>query len=83
MCTDRTTIVIAHRLTTIQNADQIYVLENGSVIEVGTHQILMGKEGGKYQDMVKRQQIERINYNKDDLISTEQAMEEDQQSICM
>ncbi|CAF4907525.1 unnamed protein product, partial [Rotaria sp. Silwood2] len=42
-CKNRTTIVIAHRLTTIQNADQIYVLDNGSVIEQGTHEILMTK----------------------------------------
>ncbi len=83
MCTDRTTIVIAHRLTTIQNAHQIYVLENGSVVEEGTHQTLMIKEGGKYQTMVKRQQIQRINDDKDSLINTEQAIEEDQQSIRM
>ncbi|CAF3842261.1 unnamed protein product [Rotaria sp. Silwood1] len=45
-CIGRTTIVIAHRLTTIQNAHQIYVLDNGSVIEQGTHETLMEKEGG-------------------------------------
>ncbi|CAF1062292.1 unnamed protein product [Rotaria sordida] len=44
-CKGRTTIVIAHRLTTIQNAHQIYVLDNGTVIEQGTHEILMAKEG--------------------------------------
>jgi ABC-type multidrug transport system fused ATPase/permease subunit len=79
---DRTTIVIAHRLTTIQNAHHIYVLENGSVSEGGTHQILMAKEGGKYQAMVKRQQVE-INNDIDNLINMEQMIEEDQQSICM
>ncbi len=81
--TDRTTIVIAHRLTTIRNAHQIYVLENGNVSEEGTHQTLMVKEGGKYQAMVKRQQFERINDDEDDLINMEQLIEEDQQSICM
>ncbi|CAF4227924.1 unnamed protein product, partial [Rotaria sordida] len=54
---DRTTIVIAHRLTTIQNAHQIYVLDNVTVIEQGTHETLMAKEGGKYQVIVKCQQI--------------------------
>ncbi|CAF3747291.1 unnamed protein product, partial [Rotaria sordida] len=44
-CKGRTTIVIAHRLTTIQNAHQIYVLDNGTVIEQGTHEILIAKEG--------------------------------------
>ncbi|CAF3813018.1 unnamed protein product, partial [Adineta steineri] len=55
-CENRTTIVIAHRLTTIQNADYIYVLDEGSVIEEGTHETLLAKEGGKYQTMVKMQQ---------------------------
>ncbi|CAF4420496.1 unnamed protein product [Rotaria sp. Silwood2] len=44
-CKGRTTIVIAHRLTTIQNAHQIYLLDNGSVIEQGTHKTLMAKQG--------------------------------------
>ncbi|CAF4089268.1 unnamed protein product [Adineta steineri] len=60
-CKNRTTIVIAHRLTTIQNADYIYVLDKGSVIEEGTHEILMRKERGKYQTMVKMQQHEKNN----------------------
>ena len=38
---DRTTIIIAHRLSTVRNADCIYVLKNGSIIESGTHQELM------------------------------------------
>ncbi|CAF2670966.1 unnamed protein product [Rotaria sp. Silwood2] len=46
-CKGRTTIVIAHRLTTIQNAHQIYLLDNGSVIEQGTHKTLMAKQGGQ------------------------------------
>ncbi|UJR20034.1 hypothetical protein I4U23_023168 [Adineta vaga] len=63
----RTTIVIAHRLSTIQNADHIYVLDNGSVIEEGTHEILMAKEGSKYQEMIKNQQVEKFNDDEDDL----------------
>jgi ABC-type microcin C transport system duplicated ATPase subunit YejF len=75
--------VIAHRLTTIQNAHQIYVLDNGSVIEEGTHETLMAIEGGKYQTMVKRQQLEKKYDDQDDLLDMEQVIEEDQQSTCM
>ncbi|CAF4127356.1 unnamed protein product, partial [Rotaria sordida] len=80
-CKGRTTIVIAHRLTTIQNAHHIYVLDNGSVIEQGTHETLMAKEGGKYQSMVKCQQIERINDDQDDMMSIQKTTEEDEKSI--
>jgi subfamily B ATP-binding cassette protein MsbA len=44
----RTTIVIAHRLSTVQKADKIYVLENGQVVESGTHKVLSKKKGGVY-----------------------------------
>ncbi|CAF4363373.1 unnamed protein product, partial [Rotaria sp. Silwood2] len=77
-CKGRTTIVIAHRLTTIKNAHQIYVLDNGTVLEQGTHETLMTKEGGKYQSMIKRQQMERIDDDKDDMMSTQKAIEEDE-----
>ncbi|CAF2881220.1 unnamed protein product [Rotaria sp. Silwood2] len=80
-CKDRTTIVIAHRLTTIQNAHQIYVLDNGSVIEQGTHETLMTKEEGKYQSMVKCQQMERIDDDKDNILSMQKATEEEEKSI--
>ena len=50
---NRTTIVIAHRLTTIENADKILVLDNGSVAESGTHSELIDHDGiykGLYQN---------------------------------
>ncbi|CAF3683937.1 unnamed protein product [Rotaria sordida] len=80
-CKGRTTIVIAHRLTTIQNAHQIYVLDNGSVIEQGTHETLMAKKDGKYQAMVKCQQMEKVDDDKDDITSIQKAIEEEEKSI--
>jgi len=51
---DRTTFVIAHRLSTIRRADLILLMENGAVIERGTHEDLM-RARGVYYEMVKRQ----------------------------
>jgi len=54
--TGRSTIVVAHRLSTIMNADVIYVMEKGIVIESGTHKTLLEK-GGVYADLVAKQQL--------------------------
>lgn len=45
---DRTTFIVAHRLSTITHADRIVVIENGEVIEVGNHRTLMERKGSYY-----------------------------------
>ncbi|WP_443945652.1 ABC transporter ATP-binding protein [Pedobacter sp. AW1-32] len=57
--TDHITILIAHRLSTIKHADRIFVLEKGKIIEAGTHDELIGKNG-LYQAMWRQQIGERI-----------------------
>lgn len=52
----RTTIVIAHRLTTVANADVIYVIDEGKVVEQGTHQSLL-QEGKVYARLCRHQLI--------------------------
>ena len=51
---DKTVVVIAHRLSTVMNADQIVVLEKGKIIETGNHQELI-KRKGNYYELVKNQ----------------------------
>lgn len=54
----RTTIAVAHRLSTIQRADLIVVLDQGRLAEVGTHSELLAKRG-LYYEMAKIQSLER------------------------
>lgn len=51
---DKTTIFISHRLSSVRNADMVYMLENGEIIERGTHDELMLK-AGSYADMYNKQ----------------------------
>ena len=53
-CKDRTVVIIAHRLSTVINADQILVMESGEIVEKGAHQELINIEG-VYHNLVKNQ----------------------------
>lgn len=55
----RTTLAVAHRLSTIQAADCIYVIDRGVVVESGTHQELMKIKGGRYGELVSLQSLEK------------------------
>ena len=55
----RTVVMIAHRLSTVLKADKIIVLENGVVVEVGTHRELL-KQNGRYLDLWTLQRSEQI-----------------------
>lgn len=55
----RTTILVAHRLSTIRDADRIAVLQNGRVMELGSHEQLSRKPGSIYGQLVNLQQAEK------------------------
>jgi subfamily B ATP-binding cassette protein MsbA len=55
---NRTTFVIAHRLSTVRRADMILALEAGHIAEIGTHDELIGREGGVYAKLYALQALE-------------------------
>lgn len=82
LCIGRTTIVIAHRLRTIQNADRIYVIDNGKVIEQGTHETLIAQQDGRYREMFNAQQLELMTDDNDETLSKEQVEEGSENENC-
>lgn len=61
---NRTSIIIAHRLATVINADKIIVLEKGIIVEKGTHQELLLNENGPYRKLYEAQFINRVTEEK-------------------
>jgi subfamily B ATP-binding cassette protein MsbA len=66
----RTTIVIAHRLTTIHRADKIVVLDHGKVVDEGTHDQLMTR-GGIYRDLYELQFSDELAISHDEALAKE------------
>jgi ATP-binding cassette subfamily B (MDR/TAP) protein 1 len=50
-----TVIVVAHRLSTVRNSDVIFVIDNGEVIEAGSHTDLLQNVDGAYSNLISRQ----------------------------
>ncbi len=68
LCQNRTTIAIAHRLSTLRNATKLLVLDQKTVAEVGTHEELVQKEGGIYQGLVLAQrEMSRVKKSETDV----------------
>ncbi|GMT27394.1 hypothetical protein PFISCL1PPCAC_18691, partial [Pristionchus fissidentatus] len=82
----RTTVIVAHRLSTIRNADQIFVFKEGNIVERGTHEELIN-QGGLFKDMVHAQQLRQEEDQKKettkemDDIEIEAAAEDDESSM--
>ena len=54
---ETTVVIIAHRLSTVKNADRVYVLDEGRVIEAGTYEELRMRENGQFREMVEMQSL--------------------------
>ena len=50
-----TVLIVAHRLSTVRNADTIFVVQDGKVIEQGSHEVLTKNADGAYSSLIKRQ----------------------------
>lgn len=57
---NRTTVIVAHRLSTIKNADQISVLRDGRIVEQGTHSALVENKDGAYYKLINLQQHQHL-----------------------
>jgi len=58
LVSNRTTLVIAHRLSTVVNADRVVVIDSGKIVQTGTHLKLMEAPDGPYRHLVERQLLE-------------------------
>ena len=67
--TQRTSIIVAHRLSTIKDADQIVVMEQGSIVGIGTHKEL-SKTNAYYKKLIKSNSLEELETNNNELIYT-------------
>lgn len=57
----RTTVVVAHRLSTVRNADTIAVVQNGRIVETGSHEELISRPNGTYVSLVQLQETASLH----------------------
>jgi ABC-type multidrug transport system fused ATPase/permease subunit len=57
-----TSVVIAHRLSTVRNADLICVVQSGALLEQGSHEELMARPGSSYAQLVAAQESSQVVY---------------------
>ncbi|XP_023732609.1 ABC transporter B family member 21 [Lactuca sativa] len=62
---NRTTIIVAHRLSTIQNSDVIAVIHNGKIVEKGSHSLLLKDPDGAYSQLIRLQELTKQSQNQD------------------
>lgn len=79
----RTTIIVAHRLSTIKNADRIVFLKNGAVFEEGTHLNLMTSKQGAYRHLVLSQNGESDDGEENQLQPEPISIVDDVQDVCI
>mmetsp|Transcript_13507 Transcript_13507/g.27963 ORF Transcript_13507/g.27963 Transcript_13507/m.27963 type:complete len:97 (+) Transcript_13507:1446-1736(+) len=68
-----TVVLVAHRLSTVVNADSICVIDKGSVLEQGNHHELVAKKGGIYASLVAKQQSKKADLLDQDGQATDDA----------
>ncbi|XP_047316657.1 ABC transporter B family member 11-like [Impatiens glandulifera] len=70
---NRTTVIVAHRLTTVRNADMIAVIHRGKIVEKGSHSVLLKDPEGAYSQLIKLQEINKsserdVGHDKSELV---------------
>jgi len=69
--TDRTTLIIAHRLSTVVHADEILVLEQGQIVERGTHAALLSSQGQYAAMWARQQEVDQLKQTLDERLAAE------------
>lgn len=64
----RTTIIIAHKMSTVKSADQVIVLKQGEIVQIGTHQQLLQQRGSTYAKLMRLQELPSREYSNNQMM---------------